>query len=100
MISQGIFIGSVKNGTIYHFRLVGDRTHLDLEGPLADEISNNNTDEKNKKILFARSGIITDLEIGPDGNLYVLSNSGDEGTIFSIAQYRYTHHDSNLTASS
>jgi glucose/arabinose dehydrogenase len=79
-----LFVGSVKNGTIYRFDLNNDRTHLDLEGPLRDKIAN--TPNELAGVTFAKGlGIITDLEVGPDGYLYVLSFPKHDGTIFRIS---------------
>jgi glucose/arabinose dehydrogenase len=79
-----LFVGSVKNGTIYRFDLNNDRTHLDLEGPLRDKIAN--IPNELAGITFAKGlGIITDLEVGPDGYLYVLSFPKHDGTIFRIS---------------
>ena len=79
-----LFVGSVKNGTIYRFDLNNDRTHLDLEGPLGDKIAN--TPNELAGVTFAKGlGIITDLEVGPDGYLYVLSFPKHDGTIFRIS---------------
>lgn len=81
--ANDLFIGSVHNGTIYHFNLTKDRTHLDLKGPLADKVAN--TPEESEEIRFAKGmGLITDLEVGPDGNLYVLSFFKHDGTAFKI----------------
>ncbi|MEP6576534.1 MAG: PQQ-dependent sugar dehydrogenase [Nitrososphaerota archaeon] len=78
-----LFIGSVHNGTIYHFDLTKDRTHLKLKGDLADKVAN--TPGEVEGIRFANGmGLITDLEIGPDGYLYVLSFLKHDGTIFRI----------------
>ncbi len=78
-----LFIGSVHNGTIYHFDLTKNRTNLDLKGPLADKIAN--TPEELEGVRFAKDmGLITDLEKGPDGYLYVLSFLKHDGTIFRI----------------
>jgi glucose/arabinose dehydrogenase len=78
-----LFIGSVKNGTIYHFDLSADRTSLDLHGPLTDKIANDSSELQ--EIIFANKlGIITDLQIGPDGNMYVLADYKRDGTIFRI----------------
>jgi aldose sugar dehydrogenase len=79
-----LFVGSVKNGTIYHFDMNDDRTHLDLDGPLRDKIAN--TPQELSGVTFAKGlGIITDLEVGPDGYLYVLSFPKHDGTIFRIS---------------
>ncbi|HEX9318539.1 MAG TPA: PQQ-dependent sugar dehydrogenase [Nitrososphaeraceae archaeon] len=78
-----LFVGSVKNGTIYHFKLNEDRTHLDLQGRLADKIANNQ--KELEPLIFAKGlGTITDLEVGPDGYLYVLADHDRQGTIFRI----------------
>ncbi|HEX9317398.1 MAG TPA: PQQ-dependent sugar dehydrogenase, partial [Nitrososphaeraceae archaeon] len=78
-----LFIGSVHNGTIYHFDLTKDRTHLDLKGDLSDKVANTGDDQE--AIRFAKGlGLITDLETGPDGYLYVLAFFKHDGTIFKI----------------
>ena len=80
-----IFVGSVKNGTIYHFNLNKDRKSLSLQGHLADLVLGKNDDPS--RIIFAKNfGIITDLKVGPDGYLYVVSGlrGTDEGAIFRI----------------
>jgi glucose/arabinose dehydrogenase len=67
-----IFVSDFKGGNIYHFDLNQNRTHLALEGPLADRVAD--TAEEVQGILFGEGfGSITDLQIGPDGYLYVLS---------------------------
>jgi aldose sugar dehydrogenase len=69
-----LFIGSAKKGTIYHFDLNENRTHLDLDGPLSDKVAN--TPEELEDVIFAREiGLVTDLQVGPDGYLYVLTYS-------------------------
>jgi glucose/arabinose dehydrogenase len=78
-----LFVGSVKNGTVYNFPLDNTRTHLVLSGPLMDKKvdTNNETDS----VIFGRNfGVITDLDEGPDGNLYVLADYKHRGTIFKI----------------
>src|SRR5262249_21779123 len=78
-----LFIGSVKNGTIFHFDLSKDREHLDLEGPLADRVGDNTNELR--AVTFAKGlGLITDLERGPDGNFYVLSDYKRDGTLFQL----------------
>ncbi len=78
-----LFVGSVKNGTIFNFPLDKTRTHLILSGALTDKTADTNYETDNVK--FGRNfGVITDLQVGPDGNLYVLSNYKHDGTIFKI----------------
>lgn len=68
---------------IYHFDLNEDRTGLVLKGSLEDKVGNTSDIELQRRMFGNDFGIITDLEIGPDGYLYVLSFSS--GTIFRIA---------------
>jgi glucose/arabinose dehydrogenase len=60
------------NGNIYHFELNDQRTELILDDSLADKVAD--TAEEYEETLFA-SGFngITDIEVGPDGYLYVLA---------------------------
>lgn len=68
---KDLFVGNI-NGTLYHFKLLPNRTGLALLGVLSDKIANSN-DELKDVILGQGFGIITDLETGQDGYLYVLS---------------------------
>ena len=78
-----LFVGSVRNGTVYHFNLNDDRTHLNLDGPLKDRLAN--TGGELASVKFAKGfGTITDLEVGPDGYLYLLSFPKHDGTLFRI----------------
>lgn len=78
-----IFVSDITQGNIYHFDLTGNRTNLILNGPLADKVSNNSTE--NQDIIFGEGfGGISDLEVGPyDGYLYVVSLG--HGSIYRIA---------------
>lgn len=67
-----LFVGDVHNGTLYHFELNKSRTGLSLRGPLSDKVANSTAELENA--VFARGfGGITDLKVGDDGYLYVLS---------------------------
>jgi aldose sugar dehydrogenase len=75
-----IFVGDIDNGNLYHFDLNKDRTELVLEGPLADKLAD--SDGENEEIIFGQGfGAITDIEVGPDGYLYIV---GIQGTIYRI----------------
>ena len=68
-----IFVGSVKpKGNLYHFDLNSKRTGLDLQGQLQDKIVDNN-DDLTKYIFGKNFGIISDITVGPDGYLYIVS---------------------------
>ena len=75
-----IFVGNVNTGDLYNFKLNEDRTGLLLSGPLQGKVANNPEDLKS--VIFGHGfGTITDLEVGPDGFLYVLTF---DGTIYMI----------------
>jgi aldose sugar dehydrogenase len=76
-----MFVGDIHNGNLYHFDLSKDRKHLLLDGPLRDRIANN-PDELQDAILAHGFNGITDIEVGPDGYLYILSFAG---SIFRIS---------------
>jgi glucose/arabinose dehydrogenase len=76
-----IFVADVHNGNIYRLQLNEQRTEILLSGMLRDKIADNSTELKG--ILFGEGfGGITDLEVGPDGYLYVVSIG--QGKIFRI----------------
>ena len=76
-----IFVGDVNYGRIYHSDLNNNRTGLALNGPLADTIANS-TNELQDIIFGQGFGGVTDIEVGPDGYLYVVSIAN--GAIYRI----------------
>lgn len=70
-----LFVGDISKGKIYHFELNKERTALDLHGSLDDKIENNR--RESEEVIFGEGfGGITDMDVGPDGYLYVLSFGG------------------------
>jgi glucose/arabinose dehydrogenase len=67
-----MFVGSVENGRIFHFKLNENRTELSLPNSIKGKIL---SEEGELATMFAQDfGIITDLQVGPhDGYLYVVS---------------------------
>lgn len=78
-----IFVGDVNNGYLYHFDLNKDRTGLSLNGSLEDKIADT-PDELQSAVFGQGFGVITDIEVGPDGYLYILSYHKDKGEIYRI----------------
>src|SRR5205823_4279213 len=76
-----MFVADVIFGNIYHFKLNKQRDGLLLTGRLADKVANN-ADETFIPWFAAGFGAITDLQVGPDGYLYVLSHTA--GAIYRI----------------
>lgn len=80
-----MFVGDVHNGRIYHFDLISDRKDLVLPKDLSDRVIEKSSSPAVNSILFGEGfGGITDLEVGPDGNLYVVSIG--LGSIYQIIQ--------------
>jgi glucose/arabinose dehydrogenase len=77
----------LPNGEIYHFDLNNDRTALVLPKPLDDKIANNY--EELSIVTFGKDFRgISDMTVGPDGYLYILTldiESDGEGKIYKIA---------------
>jgi aldose sugar dehydrogenase len=67
-----IFVGS-NIGYVFHFDLKSNRTELDLKGPLMDRIANNRTEELTDNTFGKGFGSISDITVGPDGYLYIVS---------------------------
>jgi len=78
-----IFVGSFNYGRILHFHLNEQRDALYLRGPLEDKVENN-PQGYISSVFGQNFGRIVDLETGPDGYLYVLSLTADDGKIFRI----------------
>ena len=75
-----MFVGNVNTGELYNFKLNQARSGLLLSGPLQGKVAN--TPEDLKPVIFGHGfGTITDLEVGPDGFLYVLTF---DGTMYRI----------------
>jgi aldose sugar dehydrogenase len=82
-----MFVGDVHFGNIYHFDLTEARTELVLGALLADKVADSDSELEEAAdgggIIFAKDfGGITDLEVGPDGYLYVVSIG--QGAIYRI----------------
>ena len=69
-----LFVADVNHGNVYHFDLNQNRTHLLLPkgSSLSDRIAEDTV--KLEDLIFTKApGGITDMQLGPDGYLYVLS---------------------------
>jgi glucose/arabinose dehydrogenase len=73
-----MFMGDVDTGRLYNFKLNGDRTALALDGPLADKKIANTPEELQEggAVLGQGFGVITDIQVNPDGYLYILTLQG------------------------
>jgi aldose sugar dehydrogenase len=78
---NNLIVGDIEHGNLYHFELNETRDGFILNGSLADRIAQ---DKEELEDIIVGTGFlgITDIEVGPDGYLYVLS-FGD-GAIYRI----------------
>jgi aldose sugar dehydrogenase len=81
--TNDLLVGDYEFGRIYHFELNSERNALLLNGSLVDKVADN--DKELQDIIFGEGfGVPTDLEIGPDGMLYV--SSLRDGAIYQISK--------------
>jgi aldose sugar dehydrogenase len=80
-LENDIFVGTAA-GNLHHFDLQDGRTELELEGDLEDEVADD-FEEGQSTIVASELGIITDLDVGPDGYLYGTSFDRN-GSIFRL----------------
>jgi aldose sugar dehydrogenase len=92
-LENNIFVGDINNGNLYFFKIDSNRSGIDINNSVLDQGNErgledlvvDNRDEL-EKIIFAKGfdGRITDIETGPDGNLYILTYF--DGSIYRITQ--------------
>jgi glucose/arabinose dehydrogenase len=78
---NGIFVGDITGGTLFYFNPNTDRTGMNLESdPALSDLIANSDDEISAVTFGTDFAGITDIETGPDGNLYILTHDrGAEG---------------------
>jgi glucose/arabinose dehydrogenase len=86
-----LFVGAARTnlegGQLWHFNLTGNRRMIGVDDPrLEDRVADNVAKfdiTESESLLFGRNfGIGTDIETGPNGNLYVVSL--DQGAVYEI----------------
>ncbi|MGI8720393.1 MAG: PQQ-dependent sugar dehydrogenase [Nitrososphaeraceae archaeon] len=83
---NNLLVGDANYGNIYDFYLDEQRGNLDLSGKLSDKIANN-IEELNNVIFAKGFGKVADIEIDPDGFLYVLSTQKHLTSIYRITPH-------------
>jgi aldose sugar dehydrogenase len=76
-------------GYLFHFNLTGNRRKIAVDDPrLEDRVADNNAKNditESESLLVGRDfGVATDIETGPNGNLFVVSLS--KGAIYEISR--------------
>jgi glucose/arabinose dehydrogenase len=86
-----LFMGAgtpiLEGGYLFHFNLTGNRRRIGTDDPrLADRVADNLAKHEiteSETLLIGRNfGVVTDIETGPNGHLFVVSLS--HGTIYEI----------------
>jgi aldose sugar dehydrogenase len=73
--NNDLFVGDYHKGYLYHFKLNQDRTSLAVNGHILDKTTCS-LEELHDIILGKGFLGITDIEVRPDGYLYVVSQWG------------------------
>jgi glucose/arabinose dehydrogenase len=85
----GAATGNLEGGYLFHFNLTGNRRMIGVDDPrledrVADNVAKHEITES-ESLLFGRNfGVSTDVQTGPNGNLFVVSLSN--GAIFEISR--------------
>jgi len=75
--TNNILVGDNNNGNLYFFKLNDQRNGLEIQDAVIDS-----EEELNNYILGTGFGSITDIQTGPDGDIYVVSL--ESGSIYKI----------------
>jgi glucose/arabinose dehydrogenase len=81
--ANNIFVGDIRNGNLYFFKLNEMRNGFILDSPnLEDKVADDDS-ELDPLVIGTGFAGITDIKTGPDGNLYVISY--EDGSIYKIS---------------
>ena len=75
--TNNMLVGDNNNGNLYFFKLNDQRDGLEVQDAVIDS-----EEELNKYILGTGFGSITDIQTGPDGDIYIVSL--ESGSIYKI----------------
>jgi len=81
--ADNAFVGDIRNGNLYYLEMNGMRNGFKLNSPGLEDKVVDTKPELDSITLGSGFGGITDIETGPDGNLYVLSYQ--DGSIYKIS---------------
>ena len=88
---MGAATPNLAGGYLFHFNLTGNRRSIGVDDPrLSDRVADNLAPHEiteSESLLIGRDfGVTTDIETGPNGNLYVVSLS--RGSIYEVFRRR------------
>jgi hypothetical protein len=88
-----LFVGAatpiLQGGYLFHFDLTGNRNKIAVDDPrledrVADNLAKHEISESESLLIGKDFGVVTDIETGPNGNLFVVSLTN--GAIYEIFQ--------------
>ena len=84
---MGAATANLAGGYLFHFNLTGNRRSIGVDDPrlddrVADNLAKHEITESESLLIGRDFGVTTDIETGPDGNLYVVSIS--RGAIYEV----------------
>src|SRR5204863_3878967 len=100
-----MFVGAARtflaNGFLFRFKLTPDRQHFSFTDSRLNDLVADNDDKfdikESESLLIGHDfGITTDIETGPNGDVFVVSNSN--GAVYEISGKQPTLFTANLTA--
>ncbi len=86
---MGAATANLEGGYLFHFNLTGNRRKIGVDDPrledrVADNLDKHEITESESLLIGRNFGVVTDIQTGPDGNLYVVSLS--HGTVYVISR--------------
>jgi len=86
---MGAATPALEGGYLFHFNLTGNRNKIAVDDPrledrVADNLAKHEITESESLLIGRNFGAVTDIETGPNGNLFVVSLT--QGTVYEIFQ--------------
>jgi glucose/arabinose dehydrogenase len=83
----GAATANLEGGHLFHFNLTGNRRKIGVDDPrledrVADNLAKHDLTESESLLFGTDFGVVTDIETGPNGNLFVVSLT--TGTVYEI----------------
>jgi glucose/arabinose dehydrogenase len=87
----GLSVPEPEGGALLRLQLTGNRRKIAVDDPrledrVADNLTFHDLTESETLVIGRNFGIVTDIETGPNGNLFVVSL--DQGTVYEIFRRR------------
>ena len=84
---MGAATSNLVGGYLFHFNLTGNRRGIGVDDPrledrVADNLAKHEITESESLLIGRDFGVTTDVETGPNGNLYVVSITN--GAVYEV----------------